>query len=665
MAAVSLWVMLVTQTHVSARDDGVWQKVLVAAKGDRIGGKTVNLVQYFSLNERGAVAFLVWFQEGGSGVARWDGTAAQLIAASGQTIDGNRLRGVYCTPALNSHGEIAFVGDFLSPRGEVFSAIVRSTADGELAFLVRTGQPVLGQPLWRLGCPALNDQGEVAYCGWFGRSSGLFTSEQGLVVQPGDAIAGLTITGVDEYVSLNNQGEVAFLGQYKDATSRWGQSSGLSTQARALVVPGQGLREVTVTGVGRPALNTLGEVAFQGTYRPGAWTGILTSTRGVVATNGPTIAGLILNGIGPVAALNDGGEVAFPLRLQDGRQAIALARYVPPAPFCPAGVPGTAVLQARVVQEPLADSLEEPEEVLADRSEVLERNRRKAEIEEISLGKYWQWFKEAWYEVHIDERVKRAEKILDATESETTTYLWMLGDELGITSITEALGGWGVDEERALTGTERAKRGAYGLVISLLNYVGLRGAPAPKGQLGRSSGVLDDVVRTGADDVVRTAGDDAARAISKSDELVLSSADEAASHAERIADLQKGVKAVAKRRGLKQSEFFDSAELGVLREGNTITIVSHGSNLRTNPAAIKQVRDLLREFVRQGGEYAEFLGCNTERFIDEIIEYFPELMMKGYADAIKILAKGQEGLPIIAEGEAAERLAAEILIWIP
>jgi hypothetical protein len=73
----------------------------------------------------------------------------------------------------------------------------------------------------------------------------------------------------------------------------------------------------------------------------------------------------------------------------------------------------------------------------------------------------------------------------------------------------------------------------------------------------------------------------------------------------------------------------------------------------------------LREFVRQGGEYAEFLGCNTERFIDEIIEYFPELMMKGYADAIKILAKGQEGLPIIAEGEAAERLAAEILIWIP
>ena len=174
VAVASVLVMLGAPPRASAFD---YQKVLVAATGDFLGGKILRLVAHPSLNNGGQVAFYVQFTDGGSGMALWDGGSAKLLVASGQQIGENKVLGVYCQPSMNDGGDVAFAGDFQGPRGR-FSAVVRSS-DGNLQLLVRTDQPLKGLLLSRLGCPSLNGLGEVAFRGWFGTTSGIFTASQG------------------------------------------------------------------------------------------------------------------------------------------------------------------------------------------------------------------------------------------------------------------------------------------------------------------------------------------------------------------------------------------------------------------------------------------------------------------------------------------------------
>jgi hypothetical protein len=75
--ASALLFMLVAPTNARAQQ---WNKVLVAATGDSIGGKTIGHLAFPSLNDNGAVAFFVMFSEGGSGVAVWDGNGLGLDA---------------------------------------------------------------------------------------------------------------------------------------------------------------------------------------------------------------------------------------------------------------------------------------------------------------------------------------------------------------------------------------------------------------------------------------------------------------------------------------------------------------------------------------------------------------------------------------------------------
>jgi hypothetical protein len=252
-----------------ASADAEWAKQLVAAAGDTIGAsRTIRSLAWPSLNDKGDAAFYVTFTEGGSGVALWDGGRAGLVAFTGQRIKGYQVSIVYCPPSINDGGEIVFAAQF-----GAFKGIVRRAADGAtFEILVRTDQPFRGYRFWDLGCPVINNAGDIVFPGWHGYRTGIFSVNDGLRLEAGMMAGHDTLKGVDvTRLSMNDSGIVAVLVDYMDPTSRWGSSRGIfafyrpglaSSPSGVLLKTGDRVRDVTLAGMATPSLNNRGDLAF-------------------------------------------------------------------------------------------------------------------------------------------------------------------------------------------------------------------------------------------------------------------------------------------------------------------------------------------------------------------------------------------------------------------
>jgi hypothetical protein len=232
-------------------------------------------------------------------------TSNAVLIRTGERIGGEILTDVGL-PAINNHGEIAFVGAFESGTG-IFTPTAR---------LAKSGESIAGQTLLSFGPPAINDRGTVAYQAWLsGRIATAILTQRGVLVKVGDTISGKTLTDLLFGPALNAYDIVAFAGTFRGGT-------GVFTQDALLVQSGDKIGGQELTGFGLPVINDRGTVAFFGTFPGGA--GIFTQSSLVVRT-GDKVNGRTVIGLGQ-PAINDGGELAFTAVFSDDSSAVVLAQ---------------------------------------------------------------------------------------------------------------------------------------------------------------------------------------------------------------------------------------------------------------------------------------------------------------------------------------------------
>ena len=297
------------------------QNSLLAQTGDTIGGKT--LTDFFprdsprkgiSLNDNGEASFLADFS-GGDGIF----TQNALLAQTGGTIGGKTLIGFPAKfPSLNNNGEAAFVADFSGGGGILSEGVFTQNA-----LLAQTGDTIGGKTLTGIdsgGTVGLNDNGEVAFTGFFSGSQGIFTQDA-LLAQNGDTIGGKVLENVGG-PSLNDNCEVAFRGGFSGG-------DGIFTQTALLAQSGDTIGGKTLANVGRFSLNDSCEVAFRASFIEGLGRslGIFTPDT-LLAQAGDTIGGKTLRSI-TFPSLNNNGEVVFIGSFEDGSEGVILAQPVP------------------------------------------------------------------------------------------------------------------------------------------------------------------------------------------------------------------------------------------------------------------------------------------------------------------------------------------------
>jgi hypothetical protein len=199
-----------------------------------------------------------------------------------------------------------------------------------LTIVAKTGDTIGGKTLVVVESLVINDSGTIAFRGLFSGGSGIFTPSA-LLATTGDTIGGKTLTNL-EVPAINDSGTVAFFGTFSGG-------SGIFTPSALLAKTGDTIGGKTLTsfppsaltGLGSPAINDSGTVAFLGAFSGGS--GIFTPSA-LLAKNGDTIGGKTLSAFGS-PAINDRGAVAFLAQFTDFSFGIITAQ-----PF--AGTPGHA-----------------------------------------------------------------------------------------------------------------------------------------------------------------------------------------------------------------------------------------------------------------------------------------------------------------------------------
>lgn len=275
---------------------------LVLRTGDVVSGQTVEGISFApALNDRGTVAVRCLLSSQSFALY----TTTNLLVKTGDSIGGQTLSDLG-PPAINNNGTLAFAGWFSGGTG-VFtqSALLASSAD-----LIEGKLPT------GFGPPAINDSGRVAFQSWFsGRIATAIATPATLLVKSGDTIGGKTLTNLFFGSALSSDGTVAFVGVFSDGT-------GVFTQKEILVQAGDKIGGQTLTTFGYPVISGTGTVAFFATYPGGE--GIFTQ-KTVIAKTGDTLYGKTLIGVGqPV--ISEGGIVAFEGQFSDRSSAIVLAR---------------------------------------------------------------------------------------------------------------------------------------------------------------------------------------------------------------------------------------------------------------------------------------------------------------------------------------------------
>jgi hypothetical protein len=184
---------------------------LLAAPGFTIGGKTLTSTSFNQgapiitpISDDGTAIFYASF-DGGVGIF----TQSNLVAATGDTIDGRTLTNVGVFPAISHNGAIAFLGEFAGGKG-IFTPS---------SLVAQTGDTIGGRTLTDIDPFSLviNDTGTILFFGSFAGGRGIFT-QSALVAQTGDVIDGKTLVGPFFFPAMNDRGAIVFDAQFTDGS---------------------------------------------------------------------------------------------------------------------------------------------------------------------------------------------------------------------------------------------------------------------------------------------------------------------------------------------------------------------------------------------------------------------------------------------------------------
>jgi hypothetical protein len=322
------------------------------------------------LNASGQTAFIGFLRDtifganDDSGVYLGAGGPITQIAHERQAApDLNGTFSFFEPPALNVSGEVAFRAVLTATSGGTEDNMgIFLGSGGTLTQIVRTGQaaPDGNGTLSDLGLPALNDSRQVAFFANLTDTSGGFSDDAVMLLSAGGQLtqiahAGQTAPDGNGILccftmspSLNAAGQVAFVAHLSQTSGGMTDDSGLffvfDGSVLQIAREGQPAPDGngTYSGVGSPALNDSGQMAFYATFA--GTSGGTSDDAGIYLANGidilqlaregdalagSTINGLAINNSGGPAgdersSINNSGQVAYWAKLANGDEAIVL-----------------------------------------------------------------------------------------------------------------------------------------------------------------------------------------------------------------------------------------------------------------------------------------------------------------------------------------------------
>jgi hypothetical protein len=205
--------------------------------------------------------------------------------------DGNGTLGnLFYAPAINNIGQVAFFSTIFSSTNS--SSLALLLADGSsLKILTRTQRPSPdGNGVFFLfpnELAAINDHGQTAFVADLTGTTGGSADNEGLYRTDGDTIVQLARKGQfvpngngrfldfgQSYVAINNSGQVVFFANLTGTTGGSSDNAGIflvtGTTVTQLARKGQSAPDsngvYSTFGLGHPALNNKGQVAFNATF---------------------------------------------------------------------------------------------------------------------------------------------------------------------------------------------------------------------------------------------------------------------------------------------------------------------------------------------------------------------------------------------------------------
>jgi hypothetical protein len=324
-----------------------------------------------SMNQRGDVVFVAPVSTVGGetlGTFRWDFQAQKVtaVASTGMPATGDLTftdAGGY-VPAINNSGEIAFPATVKSPAGVSGNALFFLGRDGKLQPVLLPGQELPGggklqNSAFRYPLASVSDDGRVAFLAHpqGGPLNSAYVWEQGTispVLVTGAALPGGGTIGAVSRVLLNDKNRsVLVAADVQGAPSNPGLYLVADGKLTPVAVPGQqmpdgsklrSLGNIQFTDAGQPralgvsAANAAGQYAFVATLEDGGTAAYRIEADGalslILKSGAVTDLGKITRvgagARGTGIAINSQGQVAVPVTIDTGPEAIALLTPVPP-----------------------------------------------------------------------------------------------------------------------------------------------------------------------------------------------------------------------------------------------------------------------------------------------------------------------------------------------
>jgi len=266
-----------------------------------------------SINENGVSVFNWAYGENGETSDRGAFTQNNVLAATGDTIDGRTIRTVAGSPVVNDSGTVVFYG-FTSPGEGIFT---------QYGLLVKNGDTIGGKQLDQFAnYPSINNSGTIAFRSTFSGGTGIFTQTQSLV-STGETFAGETVRTLGDPV-LNNNGQVVTYARIGAGFSR--RDAILSINDRWVARVGDVIAGQTMTALGKwPTINDSGLVAYTGTFAGGS--GIFANDL-LIARTGDILAGRTFASFSN-PGINDLNSIAFVATFTDGSSGVVVADITP------------------------------------------------------------------------------------------------------------------------------------------------------------------------------------------------------------------------------------------------------------------------------------------------------------------------------------------------
>jgi len=277
---------------------------------------------FVSINDAGEIAFTAVLSNGETAIFRAKDRSLTMIASTAGSFSSFGF-----DTSLNNAGEVAFTARLDSGKQGLFSG-----AGGPVTKHYTNAAPVLvdGVPTnlggGNFGRPSINAGGEIAF--WDrvdGSAEGIFAGRSGVFRTLGPTDRFYNGAGDRGDANNNDLGIGAFETSFFDDQSRF-LTALVTSDAGVLSVVADTLHGFGAFGFYAPAINNLGQVAFEGLLRDFSTEGVFTGPdprNDAILTDKRRLDGarIISTSISVGAeALNDSGEVVFIVDLEDPTQ---------------------------------------------------------------------------------------------------------------------------------------------------------------------------------------------------------------------------------------------------------------------------------------------------------------------------------------------------------